>query len=411
MPREVRVLAAMAFIAAVGFGIQSPAIPVFASALGAGSAAVGALISAFALMRLVTGPIGGKFVNSLGEIGVLVTGLALLALTSILAGFSQNYTQLLIMRGAGGIGSALYTVAAMAMLFRVTPQAITGRAVGVFQGAFSVGTIIGPALGGAMSGLSPRVPFFAYGVAAGIGGVIGFALLRRTGRVDPIQEEPGVGGAQQEDTRGRSIREAVRLHSYRTAVFCNFSLGWAVYGVRVSIVPLFLLDVVGSTAVWIGIGLTVCAVAQALSLQVAGRLADVWPSRRTLVLGEGAVILGFLSIMVGATLPGYLVGLAVLGLGAAFVSTGGAKVVSQVAGRSGGGMVIAVHQSGADAGMVAGPLVAGALVQIFGYTVGLTATAGIALVGMVLAFLIRPRPVACEYDETGACRARSGSGV
>src|SRR4051812_50031589 len=53
LPREVVVLAAVAFSVAVGFGIVAPAIPLFARQFGVGRAAAGAVISVFAGMRLV----------------------------------------------------------------------------------------------------------------------------------------------------------------------------------------------------------------------------------------------------------------------------------------------------------------------------------------------------------------------
>ena len=383
LPREVNVLAVMAFIVAVGFGVQSPAIPVFAEHLGVGSAAVGALISAFALMRLVSGPVGGRFVNQLGETRVLISGMFLLAVTSVIAGLAVNFTQLLIMRGAGGIGSALYTVAAMNLLFSVTPSHQTGRAVGKFQGAFYLGTIIGPAIGGLMSGFSPRIPFFAYGIAMGLGGCVGVIFLRKLS-----QSRRATSSTEVTPSR---LADAVRLHSYRTVVFTNFTIGWAVFGVRVSVIPLFLLNVVGETAVWIGVGLSVCAIVQAIALPIAGRRADVWNARRSLLVGEGIVILGFLSILIGATLPGYLLGLALLGLGTAFVTTGGSKVVAGIVG-SKGGVVVAVYQSGSDAGMVIGPLVVGVLAEAYGYNVALGVTTGVLVLGFVMSAFLRPRP-------------------
>lgn len=386
LPKEVTVLGVMAFIVAVGFGVQSPALPVFAEDLGVGSTAVGALVSAFALMRLTSGPFGGRFVNRLGEQRVLVTGMFLLATTSVIAGLSETFPQLLVMRGAGGIGSALYSVSAMSLLFRVTPRELTGRAVGIFQGAFYSGTVIGPAVGGLMSGLSPRVPFFAYGVAVGLGGVVAVVFLRRLSSSRPA-DPPAPGGPG-------GLREAMRHYSYRTAISANFTIGWAVFGVRVSVVPLFLLDVVQAPALWIGVGLSVCAVVQAVALPVAGRRADVWSARRSLLVGEGTIILGFLAMLAGATLPGYLIGLGLLGLGVAFVTTGGSRVVANVAGTK-GGVVVAVYQGGADAGMVVGPLVAGALAEQFGYAVGLGVTVGVVAVGMVLSAFLRPdRPPA-----------------
>lgn len=334
LPGEVKILATVAFTVAVGFGIQSPAIPVFASQFGVGSTAVGALVSAFAFARLATGVPGGRLVNRLGERAVLSAGMALLAITSVLAGLSWNYPLLLTFRGACGIGSAMYTVAAMNLLLRVTPAGHRGRATGLFQGAYYLGTVTGPALGGALLGFSARLPFFVYGGAVAIAGTTATIALARTTLTDRPTHLP--------ITR-ISIRAALTHASYRAALTTNFGLGWAVFGVRVSVLPLFLLHVLHASPSWIGIGLATGAVLQAATLPFAGRLADVWGRRPSLVVGESLVLGSFLLVTGWAALPGYLAAFAVMGLGTAFCTTGGAASVGDVTSGRGGTAVAAYH--------------------------------------------------------------------
>ena len=128
LPGEVGVLAAIAFCVALGFGIVAPAIPVFARTFGVTALLAGAVISVFALMRLITSPGAGALVNRVGERVVLSTGLAIVAVSSFFAGFAQDYVQLLVLRGVGGIGSAMFTVSAMALLLRVAGPEQRGRA-------------------------------------------------------------------------------------------------------------------------------------------------------------------------------------------------------------------------------------------------------------------------------------------
>jgi len=112
LPREVAVLAAVAFFVAAGFGIVAPAIPLFARSFGVSRAAAGAVISAFALMRLSSALGVGRLVNRIGERIVLGAGIGIVAVSSALAGFASDYMQLLVLRGAGGIGSAMFSVSA-----------------------------------------------------------------------------------------------------------------------------------------------------------------------------------------------------------------------------------------------------------------------------------------------------------
>ena len=123
LPQETFVLALVAFCVALGFGIVVPAVPLFALQFGVGTTAAGAVVSAFALMRLVSGLAGGRLVDRVGERVALLAGLAVVALSSLLAGLAANYPQLLVLRGIGGVGSAVFTIAATSLLLRVASAA------------------------------------------------------------------------------------------------------------------------------------------------------------------------------------------------------------------------------------------------------------------------------------------------
>ena len=174
LPPEVRALTGVAFMVALGFGLVAPALPLFASEFGVGQAAAGAVVSAFALMRLVMAPFVGRLVNAVGERVLLATGIGVVAVSSALAGLSQSYWQLLVLRGAGGVGSIMFSVSAASLLVRVTPSHLRGRAQGVWAGAFLIGLVAGPAVG-TVATFSLRLPFFLYAgtlVVAGCSGSV-----------------------------------------------------------------------------------------------------------------------------------------------------------------------------------------------------------------------------------------------
>src|SRR3954464_8691813 len=146
---------------ALGFGLVAPALPLFAREFGVGKAAAGAVVSAFAFMRLVMAPVVGRLGHAFGERVMLATGIGVVAVSSALAGLAQSYWQLLVLRGVGGLGSIMFSVSAAGLLIRVTPSHQRGRAQGVFAASFLVGLIAGPAVG-TIVGFSLRAPFFFY---------------------------------------------------------------------------------------------------------------------------------------------------------------------------------------------------------------------------------------------------------
>src|SRR6201996_2283318 len=110
LPREVPVLSAISFTVALGYGIAAPAIPQFARQFGVSVTAAASVISVFALLRVAGALPAGRLVDRFGEPGVMAAGIALVAVSSVLSGFSGSFAELIVLRGSGGIGSALFSI-------------------------------------------------------------------------------------------------------------------------------------------------------------------------------------------------------------------------------------------------------------------------------------------------------------
>ncbi len=379
---EVRCLCLVSFISAIGFGIQSPAIPVFGQQLGLDGVLIGMVIAAFPLARLLMAWPGGRLIDRWGEYRLLCSGLGLMALGSFAAGLADSASELVLFRGLCGVGSILYTVSAMSLLLRTTAANHRGRATGLFMGAYYIGTVAGPAIGSLFVGLSARLPFFIYGIGTGLAGLAALVLLRHL--------RQRVRGTAQSDVPVTRLGQALRQPAYRAAVASNFAIGFAVYGVRVSVLPLFLLVVLQQPAKWIGIGLTAGALAQTLLLPRSGRLADEWGRKPTLLLGLGLVVGSFASILAGQSLLSYLFGMALMGLGTACCTTAAAATAGDAAGGR-GGSVIATYQMAADLGMVVGPVLIGLIAERHSYSLALACTTGLIVTSFVAALAMPPR--------------------
>jgi MFS family permease len=380
LPREVAVLAAVAFAVAVGFGVVAPAIPVFARAFGVGETAAGAVISAFAFARLVFALSSGRLVDRFGERVILATGIGIVAVSSALAGLAQSYLQLLLLRGIGGIGSAMFTVSAVSLLLRVVAADQRGRATGLWQSGFLLGAIAGPAIGGPLTAISLRAPFFVYAGTLAVAGGIGMVFLSKA----TLREKP-TGDAQ--PAARTTLPEALRVSGYRAALMANLGTGWALFGVRSSLIPLFVVDGLNRSATWIGVGFFVSAAAQGLLLLPVGRYVDKTGRRPAMIIG-GAVASGSMALITIDSLVVYVVAMTLFGVGAAFLSVAPSAAVGDVvSGR--GGTVVAAFQMSADLGAVAGPLLAGWLAETYSFGAAFIATAGVLALGLVAAVASR----------------------
>jgi len=395
LPREVGVLAAIAFCVALGFGILIPALPVFARTFGVSIFESSLVISAFALVRLVTAPLAGTLVNRLGERWVLSSGLLIVAVSSAAAGLSQSFVQLLVLRGIGGLGSTMFSVSAMALLLRVVDQDNRGRATGAYQGGFLLGGVAGPAVGGLVIAWSVRAPFFVYAVTLLAATAVALLFLRNVGSPtgsSPLSDSVSSPEARQDAPTSRleELRAALRLKAYRAALGVNIVSGFVLFGLRSALIPIFVVEALHQSASLAGVGFLLAAGSQAVLLLPAGRWADTRGRRPAMTIGIVALLVGMLLVvtadvtsddMSGGAVPAlvlFLVAMAVQGVASAFLGSSPAAVVGDVLAGRRGGIVVATFQMVGDLGTVVGPLVAGLLVDQFDFRWAFAAAAGLA---------------------------------
>jgi len=369
LPREVPILTAISFTVALGFGIVAPDIPAFARHFGVSTAAAASVVSAFALMRIVGALPAGRLADRLGQPAVMAVGIAIVAVSSIVAGFSGSFAELIILRGAGGFGSAMFGVSAQTLLLVSVPAEQRGRASGLFAGGFLVGGISGPALGGIIAAWSMRAPFLIYGALLIVPAVIAAAVLRE-------KSSRRAETAPRERRAFAEIAGALRDRAYRAAATANLADGFAAMGVRSAIVPLFVRDILHRSAIWTGIGFLVVAALNAGALLPAGRLADRFGRRPVIVSGCLVAAAGLVMLTLLPGLTGYLAAMAVFGLGSGFLDVGPAAMLGDILGRQ-GGTVVATYQMAGDVGTVSGPVTAGYLVDVASYGAAFGLGAGV----------------------------------
>jgi MFS family permease len=124
--------------------------------------------------------------------------------------------------------------------------------------------------------------------------------------------------------------------------------------------------VLHSEPAWTGIAFAVAAVAQTLALGPAGRFVDAVGRKPAIIAAFAVGGVTMLAIPFATSIGVLIVLLCVYGVAAAFMGTAPAALVGDAAGAR-GGKPVALFQAFSDVGAIAGPLVAGLLLDSFSF--------------------------------------------
>ena len=149
----------------LAFGMIIPVLPLLVQNFLGGNTARAAEIygvfgTAWALMQFIFSPVQGSLSDHVGRRPVILISCAGLGLDFILMALAPNLWWLLVGRFISGITAASFSTAG-AYIADVTPPEKRATSFGLIGAAFGVGFVLGPALGGLLGSISPRLPFWA----------------------------------------------------------------------------------------------------------------------------------------------------------------------------------------------------------------------------------------------------------
>ncbi len=348
----------LTFIDGSALGVALPAIQ---RDLGAGPAAVQWVSNAYLLTLGALVLIGGAAGDRFGRRAVFLIGVALFALASIACGLAPTVELLITGRAAQGIGAALLTPGALAVIGSVFPPEERGKAFGAWAGAGALFGMIGPLVGGWLADAADwRFIFWINAPLAALTAMVTLkavpesrdadargldwlgALLAMTGLAAltwALTAAPDLGWTDPWIVTGltggalllaaflwaeaREKHPMMPLGLFRSSVFSGinmltlllyFALGGAMF-----FLPFDLIRVHGWSATLAGAAMLPFAVIMSLFSGVAGRLADRFGARLSLSVGPVLAGLGLALLALPAPGAGYvdgpLAGMTVLAVG------------------------------------------------------------------------------------------------
>jgi MFS family permease len=367
---------------ALGFGMVIPALPLFAQSFGVGLTAIGLVQLVFGLTRFSFGLVAGLVVDRFGDRACTMAGLLIVSLSSYAVGFSESFVQLVLARGFGGAGSALFIAGLQNRIIRIIEPEAMGRATGAFRSSFLVGIAAGPALGGFVGrylGLEWVFHLYATGLVVATG--IAWVVMREQRAGAPAEKRSPIEAL-------RAARPLFKDIRYVVALFATLVGWWTISGPTQVVGTLFAKDELGLSTDQIGLALTVLALGEVIVLFAAGRATDRLGRRAVLVpsLAISAVATAILGQIQGAPLLFYPLML-IIGSGIAAGGTAAGGLLADSIPKGGSGTAIGVNQMAGDLGYLIAPMAVGFVAEQAGFPTAYV----VGAVPAALVFLIATR--------------------
>ena len=338
---------------------KTPLLPLFAASLGAGDFLLGAIVSVSTLTGMVLKPFVGILSDRWGRRGWLIAGTAFFAFMPFVYGLIDSPGHLFAVRIIHGTATAIYGPVTLAYVAGLSPSGRAER-LGWFSLARKSGYVVGPAAAGWMLVTMDPVSVFT---------VIG--LLSAAAFI-PVLLLPETGGQLRREGPSvlRHVLWAFRKSGSVPAVWLAGGLDAgiyvAVYAAK-TFLPLYAVSM-GVSVAAVGIVFAVQEAVHMVLNPLAGRLGDrvghlYTAAAGVTVLGVALPLLTVADTGLGLAAPAVLIGAAQALVLPSTVALASSRVREEHL-AFGMGLIGSLR----NAGKVAGPAMAGAVIALLDFT-------------------------------------------
>ena len=271
MRRLLLLVSAVVLVDTMFYAAIVPLLPEYRDDLGLSKSAAGGLTASYAAGTLLGSLPSGWLAGRVGGKTTVLTGLGLLAVSSVAFGFAKDIVLLDAIRFVQGIGGACSWAGGFAWLMAAAPADRRGELIGTALGAAIFGVLLGPVLGGAATQTSPEVVFSGVGVLA-----VGLAAWAISTPGDVAQGQAS----------SRQLVEALRGRPLMLAVW--FVALPALFSGTIGVLVPLRLDELGASGLTVGAVFLAAAAIEAILSPLVGRLSDRRGRLLPLRIGLGA---------------------------------------------------------------------------------------------------------------------------
>ncbi len=383
-------LCSVAFFGFVSYDlVRRPVLALFAESLGATPIMVGIVVAVSTLTGVFLKLPVGVMSDFLNRRRLMLCGVLAFALPPFLYPLISDLTTLAMLRLTHGLATAMFTPLALAMVAQMFASR-RGQVMGWYTAAAQGGGLLGPMLGGVLVYAVGFVPSF---LIAGVIGVLSLVLFVYI----PHPEQPKATLNQShrevlEEVR-LGIREILKHRGILTTSLTEASKMMA-NGTLMAFLPLYGL-LVGLNAAEIGMLFGVQALTSLFAKPLMGRVSDQIGRQPLIIAGLCLCGITLICLPYFKTMLSLLVVSASFGFGEAVITSSSTALIADLAHHESLGAGMGMRGTIMDIGHASGPVIAGYLIGLLGYSGGFTA---IGIIQFITAFVFGMIMVRAQKD-------------
>jgi len=165
------IIIATVFIDVLGMGIIIPTLPFYVESFGVSAFTVTLLFSVFSFFSFFSAPFLGALSDKIGRRPVMIISICSTALGWLVFASAKNIWFLFLGRIIDGLAAGNFSTAQSYLADIAKDEKERTKNLGLIGATFGVALIVGPALGGLLSQISPTFPFWFVGFLAALNAV------------------------------------------------------------------------------------------------------------------------------------------------------------------------------------------------------------------------------------------------
>ncbi len=379
LDRNLHVIFCVTMIAVMEVSVISPVLPTIAASLSLTSKQANLMIVFFTMPGIFLSPFMGIAGDRFGRKKVLVPSLLIFGTCGSLCFFVSNFKVLLLLRFMQGIGSASLGSLNQTVIGDVFPGRKRIIAMGYNSTVLSMGTMMYPAIGGAVALLGWHYPFLVSLLAFPVAALVAFVL---------DNPEPVKNGRI-----GQYLKESFALlKTKQTAAlyFTTFATFILLYGIVLAFYPYYLKGHFSASPFLIGIVLSSSSVGSMIGSFNLGRFSAISTSKRLMIIAFMFYIMSLGIVYVAPFMLFMIVPVFLYGFGNGILIPNIQTQLSIIAPMEYRGAFMSLNSTMLRAGQTVGPLLSGIILAGAGENFVFIAGTGFAL--LVVFVIVRAVP-------------------